>query len=135
MPATTASDQVLMFPIEIKPLCERIVRITSNTPLRPREGLLVPEPFPGARGTLKCEIPTGQPKPSRARLALLAVDLIYGRRDRSKLIGGGGRFEAPAVAHPPCHQSLAGRPGNHGPDRGVRFLEPADHGARTGCHD
>src|SRR6202021_2063002 len=119
MPAISASDQVLMFPIEIEPL----FTACRGHPKDPAIGGLVPELK--APGPPKCEIPTGQPQPSRARLALLVADLIYGRRDRSELIGGGRRHQTPAMADPPRDQPLAERGSVPHAARGVGCPESA----------
>src|ERR1700722_8225245 len=112
MPAIAASDQVLMFPIEIRPLVSDVIRYPADPEIgalvsffQARGWVIFEFRAPGGlqrglQGTLKCEIPTGQGRVISASLAILVADLTYGRRDRSELVGGGGRYQTPAMAHP-----------------------------------
>src|SRR5580692_9188342 len=125
MPAITASDQVLMLPIEIRPLVSNVF----TYPADPGIGAMVSffqaqrpvifgfwaagTPQGPPYGSPKCEIPTGQGRTISARLPILVADLTYGRRDRSEFVGGGRRYQTPAMAHPSRHQPLAQRPGYH----------------------
>src|ERR1700692_4828334 len=129
MPAMSARDQVLKLPIEIRPPLNLYDRIA---PIDPGMGLLVPKP---RAGTGKCEIPTGQRTAHALGWLSLYQTPIYGRPDRSELVGGGRRYQTPAMALPPCYQPLARRPGNHCAGRGVRFFEPVDRRAHTGRGD
>src|SRR6185437_14673755 len=71
MPATTASDQILTLPIELKPLYDRLARM----PNRPAHGAWFQFSDLNAsnfamprRGAPKCEFPTGQARAFGARL-------------------------------------------------------------------